>query len=118
MTEQEKFWAGEFGNDYTKRCIGDKLIENNISLFSDILPKARGVKSILEFGCNVGLNLAAIDYIDPSIVLSGIDINAQALAGLADMFQRLGKDQPYTFRSSIATFDTEDDTNLCLPRVY
>jgi pseudaminic acid biosynthesis-associated methylase len=112
MTEQEKFWAGNFGDEYTGRNIGNKLIENNISLFSDILPKARGVKSILELGCNIGLNLAAIDYIDPSIVLTGIDINAKALAGLADMFDKLGKDQPYTFRSSIATFDTDERYDL------
>lgn len=28
-TEQEDFWAGEFGNDYTKRNVGKNWIEFN-----------------------------------------------------------------------------------------
>jgi SAM-dependent methyltransferase len=37
-------------------------------------------RSVLEFGCNVGRNLAAIRESDPSVSLSGVDINAEAVA--------------------------------------
>ena len=36
------------------------------------------VKSIKEFGCNIGLNLMAIKKLNPDIQLSGIEINEEA----------------------------------------
>jgi SAM-dependent methyltransferase len=36
--------------------------------------------SVLEFGCNVGRNLVALRDLAPSIILKGIDINAEAVA--------------------------------------
>lgn len=108
MTEQEIFWAGEFGDLYTSRNTGDKMIESNVSLFSDILCKTKGVHSILELGCNTGLNLAAIDYVDPSIMLTGIDVNAKALLACAKLFEAYGKEQPFTYHSTIEAFETEE----------
>jgi spore coat polysaccharide biosynthesis protein SpsF len=108
------FWAGNFGNDYTDRNTGNAMIESNISLFSDALAKTKGVKTLIELGCNKGLNLAAIDYIDPSIVATGVDVNAKALLDLATMFEALGKEQPYTYRSSIQEFDTDEKFDLVL----
>lgn len=32
-TEQEKFWAGEFGDDYTERNQGYLQLASNIALF-------------------------------------------------------------------------------------
>jgi SAM-dependent methyltransferase len=37
-------------------------------------------RSVLEFGCNVGRNLSAIRDCAPSVLLRGIDINAEAVA--------------------------------------
>lgn len=37
QTEQEKFWATEFGNEYLDRNKGEPLIASNIALFSKIL---------------------------------------------------------------------------------
>lgn len=37
-------------------------------------------KSVLEFGCNVGGNLREIAAVDPSIKLSGIELNEEAIA--------------------------------------
>ena len=36
QTEQEKFWSGEFGNNYIDRNNSDELLASNISLFSKI----------------------------------------------------------------------------------
>ena len=32
-TEQEKFWAGEFGNDYSQRNVGKNWIASNTAFF-------------------------------------------------------------------------------------
>lgn len=77
-TEQEKFWAGEFGNEYTDRNDGSELVASDIALFSAVLAKASRIDSILEFGANRGLNLIALKHLLPKVECSAIEINAQA----------------------------------------
>ena len=36
-TEQEIFWAGDFGSDYINRNKGDEAVASNIALFSRAL---------------------------------------------------------------------------------
>jgi pseudaminic acid biosynthesis-associated methylase len=79
-TEQEEFWAGEFGDDYLKRNTGNRLINTNVILFSEVLKSASNVKSILELGCNIGLNLEALKQINPDFELTAYEINANAAA--------------------------------------
>lgn len=74
-TEQEEFWAGEFGNQYINR---NKDFRNNNPLFSRIFSRTHKVSSVLEFGANIGLNLKAIKLINPEIELSAIEINKKA----------------------------------------
>jgi len=57
-------------------------------------------------GCNRGLNLAALEYLDPSTTKTGVDINAKALRALCDMFEDLKLDQPYIHCASAVNFDT------------
>lgn len=78
-TEQEKFWASEFGNQYVERSNGATLIAGNLNLFSKILSKTKDVKSIIEFGSNIGLNLRAIRQLLPESELSAIEINQKAV---------------------------------------
>ena len=59
-TEQEKFWAGKFGDDYVERGNRSHSLSNNISLFSKILSRTKSIESVIEFGANIGLNLIAI----------------------------------------------------------
>jgi spore coat polysaccharide biosynthesis protein SpsF len=105
MTEQEAFWAGSYGDEYTTRNCSKDMIDANIDMFSDILPLAKGVNTILELGCNRGLNLAAIEYLDPSLTLTGIDVNGKALQGMAMMFDDLKLEKPYMHKSSIVEYD-------------
>ncbi len=81
-TEQEYFWAGDFGNDYAARNSSDKLFSSNISLFSTILKHTHDVKSVIEFGANIGLNLNAIKYLLPQVELSAVEINQKASKSL------------------------------------
>lgn len=85
QTEQEKFWATEFGNEYLDRNKGEPLIASNIALFSKILRSAPSVKSIAELGCNIGLNLSALNRINHGFDLSGYEINELAAKSAAEL---------------------------------
>lgn len=76
-TEQEAFWAGEFGQEYMGRNRGSQLLARKVALFGQMLRAASRVRSICEFGCNIGLNLRALAQIH-DFELAGIEINAQA----------------------------------------
>jgi pseudaminic acid biosynthesis-associated methylase len=77
-TEQEAFWAGEFGDEYVTRNHGEKLIAGNLALFTKILSGAYQIRSVIEFGSNIGLNLLAIRQLLPEVDLSAIEINRKA----------------------------------------
>lgn len=78
-TEQEKFWAGSFGDKYTDRNQGRKILAGNLALFSKILSRTTNVKSVIEFGANLGMNLQAIKLLVPEADLSAIEINKKAV---------------------------------------
>ena len=82
-TEQEKFWAENFGNEYIERNQGAQLLASNLSFFSKALAQAGQIKSCLEFGANIGMNLRALKLLYPSIQLQGIEINKQAAEELS-----------------------------------
>lgn len=42
-TQQETFWAGEFGDDYAERNRGPRLVANNLALFARALTRTRNV---------------------------------------------------------------------------
>ena len=75
-TEQEAFWAGEFGNAYIERNQGDALLA---------LRATRGLNSCIEFGANIGMNLKAIQLLHPTIHASAIEINAAAATQLQEV---------------------------------
>ena len=77
--EQESFWAGKFGDEYIDRNKSKTLYASNLRLFSEVLNLTRNVESISEYGCNVGMNLRALQKLRPECLLHGIDINQSAL---------------------------------------
>ena len=105
-TEQEEFWAGEFGNTYIN-CNNDfQIIAGNVNLFSKILTRTNSVKSIIEFGANIGLNLIALKQLFPNCIFSAVEINETACTELKK------KDWINTFNESILSFETNEKYDL------
>ena len=77
-TDQENFWAGEFGTQYIGRNQGTQLLASNLDFFSRTLRQARNVRSCIEFGANIGMNIMALKLLIPDIDAHGIEINAEA----------------------------------------
>lgn len=84
-TDQESFWAGEFGEDYIHRNQGNALLASNLSFFSKALQKARNISSCIEFGANIGMNLQALKLLYPGIEAHAIEINAAATEELKNI---------------------------------
>jgi pseudaminic acid biosynthesis-associated methylase len=124
-TEQEKFWAGEFGDDYIGRNVGREMVASNIAFFSRILERTHSIRSAIEFGANIGLNLQALRALLPEVALSAIEINRKA----AEELEKLGGIKVYP--QSILEFQPDQPRDLvlikgvlihinpeCLPDVY
>lgn len=79
-TEQEAFWAGEFGTAYVERNQGEALLASNLDFFAKALRQARGLTSCIEFGANIGMNLKALQLLHPGQDQHGIEINPDAAA--------------------------------------
>ena len=78
-TEQEEFWLGDFGDKYIDRNRNKELLASNISLFKSILSRTGKIYSVLECGCNIGMNLKSIKSLLPEVKLVGIEINKKAV---------------------------------------
>ena len=96
----EHLWKYEFGDKYIKRTNTSKHLKSNIYFFNKIIKKKYKIKSIFEFGCNIGLNFEAIKNIDKKISLSGVEINEKAIKILNS------KNIADVFHSSIKNFQT------------
>ena len=56
-TEQEKFWAEDFGNSYIERNKGEECLASDLIFFSKTFNHIGKINSVIEFGANIGLNL-------------------------------------------------------------
>ena len=81
-TEQEIFWEGDFGNEYTDRNTGQYWVASNLAFFSKILCRTNKIFSVLELGSNIGLNLMALRSLLPTAKLSAVEINKKAVSEL------------------------------------
>lgn len=79
ITDQENFWAGKFGDQYIKRNNSKGQRSNNLLFFEEVFKNLKNIKSVIEFGSNIGLNLAALNKILPDTELSAIEINTNAV---------------------------------------
>jgi pseudaminic acid biosynthesis-associated methylase len=77
-TEQEEFWAGAFGSDYARRNRGEAIVASYSAMWSRILGRTERIETILELGCNIGLNLRALAGLMPGVQLDGVEINPAA----------------------------------------
>ena len=108
-TEQEAFWAGEFGNQYIQRNQGDAFVAANLGLFVKALSTTRGVNSCIEFGANIGLNLKALKLLFPAQEQYAVEINANAASELAQIIPPSN-----VYRTSILDFNPGRTWDLVL----
>lgn len=108
-TEQEAFWAGEFGTEYIQRNQGDALLASNLDFFAKALSATRDVHSCIEFGANIGMNLKALRLLHPSQEQYGIEINAEAAQQLATIIPA-----KHVYQTSILDFEPAHTWNLVL----
>ena len=111
-TEQESFWAGEFGDQYISRNQSENLLASNISFFSKALQHANNLKSCIEFGANIGMNLKAIKLLFPKIDLNGIEINKKAFKSLNEL---IGENNSHN--CSIFDFNSKQQFSLSFVKV-
>lgn len=108
-TEQEEFWAGEFGDQYIDRNKSDQYLASNIHFFSKTLKQAGKINSVIEFGANVGMNLKAFQLLFPGINLNGVEINKEAASELGRL---IGSENVYN--GSIFDYQIENQVDLAL----
>ena len=80
-TPQIEFWRGEFGDIYTDRNMATpQQLAARLSMWSDILRPLAGKlpRSVLEVGCNLGINLRALQVLLPAATLSAVEPNDRA----------------------------------------
>lgn len=109
QTEQEAFWAGDFGTDYIQRNQGDALLASNLDFFAKALRYAQGVRSCVEFGANIGMNLKALRLLQPSIEAHGIEINEEAARQLGAVIP-----EAHVHQGSILDFEPKRQWDLAL----
>jgi len=83
-TEQEAFWAGQFGSDYIARNEHTpETLAGNLFSFTRILERAQpSPTSVIELGANIGLNLRALRLLLPRAHQTAVEINAAAVERL------------------------------------
>jgi len=108
-TDQENFWAGNFGTDYIDRNKSAQLMASNLDYFAKSLKLATNIDTVIEFGANIGMNLKALRLLRPDLKLSGIEINEDAAKILEEL---IGEDN--TYLESILTFAPKTKSDLVL----
>jgi spore coat polysaccharide biosynthesis protein SpsF len=77
-TDQEAFWAGDFGDEYIGRNSDDRMLGPLLGFFTNALRSAQPPATCIEFGANVGMNLRALKLLHPDLDQHAIEINPEA----------------------------------------
>lgn len=99
-TDQESFWAGQFGDQYISRNRAPALHASNLAFFSRVLRRAAKIDTCLEVGANIGMNLRALASLYPGQRQYAVEINHQAANELRRLLQ-----PSCVFESSILDLD-------------
>jgi spore coat polysaccharide biosynthesis protein SpsF len=81
-TEQEAFWAGQFGDEYPARNNDDQVLSSNLALFTKVLETTEKIGSVIELGANIGMNLRALRQLLPTARFAAVEINEKAATEL------------------------------------
>lgn len=84
-TDQEKFWEGEFGDNYIDRNQSETLHAANLKFFSTVLSRTGKVDSVFEHGANIGMNFRALKTLLPNSEMGGVEINKAAFKQLREL---------------------------------
>jgi pseudaminic acid biosynthesis-associated methylase len=76
MSETVDFWRGDFGSEYLAR---NRVQWRDRVPFWRRIIETTGATSVLDVGCNAGWNLLALREVNPELMMSGVDVNQQAL---------------------------------------
>lgn len=81
-TEQERFWCESFGAEYMVRNQASPTnLARYVQKWTQALPyMPHKPASVLELGCNIGMNLMALRLLLPETQLNALEINASAAA--------------------------------------
>ena len=83
ITNQEKFWEGKFGDKYIERNNHKEFLSSKIALFSKILNETSDIKTVVEYGPNIGFNIHAIQKLLPNTKFTSVEINKKACENLS-----------------------------------
>ncbi len=108
-TDQEIFWAGDFGDEYIKRNMGNQLLASNLNFFSRALARAGRIDNCIELGANVGMNLRALRLLYPDLEGHAVEINPQASEKLAEVIPATN-----IYNTSILDFSPDKQWDLTL----
>lgn len=128
-TEQEKFWSGSFGDDYCDRNSGPDLHAANLSFFSEVVNNTCDLRSVIEFGCNIGMNLKALNQVLPNAKISGVEINEKAAKIASETCNaevindsllevNLAEKYMMTFTKGVLIHINPDELNLVYEKLY
>lgn len=110
-TEQEAFWAGDFGDQYIERNKSERLLAANLNFFVKALHAVGQVNSVIEFGANVGMNMRALKLLHPQIKQFGVEINKKAASELANVVGKEG-----VFNGSIFDFKPTETFDIAMTK--
>jgi len=83
MNDQEKLWAGEFGNAYHER----NALQYRLEFWLNVLRKVNDqpIQSVLEVGAGKGDNLRTLQTLYPEARYAAIEINVKACEAMRDL---------------------------------
>jgi len=101
-TEQEEFWAGNFGDSYSERNKSEKLLSSNLNFFSRALKSTNSLKKCIEFGANIGMNIQALMKLFPDLEFNAVEINKKASEKLKNIIpkEKIFEDSIFNFNSN------------------
>lgn len=107
-TDQEMFWAGEFGSNYINRNPSDFELAARLALFAKIIDRTEEVASLIELGANIGNNLRVLHQLLSGAELAAVEINQDAV----DTLNNWGKATVH--HQSILEFQADKQYDLSL----
>jgi pseudaminic acid biosynthesis-associated methylase len=108
-TDQENFWAEDFGKEYIDRNKGKLLLAKNLDFFTKALKSTQNIKTCIEFGANIGMNIKALQLLFPEQQHHAIEINSHAVVELKKIIS--GEN---VYEGSIIEFDPKKVFDLVI----